>query len=546
MRRTTLIPALVLAVLGWIGPDRAHAQPAAPASSAEPARAPDDTLTSVGSIRLTDVAVQGNTVFSEQELAELAAPLENQDVSFERLQELRHELSRRYVERGYVTSGVVIPDQRVTDGVVVLRAVEGELTQIDVEGNHRLRSRPIERRVEHYVTTPVNVADLQTSLSSLQKDPLVERVNAELVPGERLGESRLNVAVTERAPLELSVTAANDRSASIGENRASVGLTYRGLVGNGDSLSGRFGISEGAGDNALFYNVPLTPGGVKLDIVASEQAADIVEEPFKAIDISSRIDLWSIGASRSFVDDGRRALSAQVVFEHKRSESTLLAAPFSFSPGDVDGKAVGSSVVLGTEWSRNFGTRSLVVRGSLQFGVDVLNPTHNDVGPDGDFALFFGQLQLVQNLRWRASRILVRGVLQVADDSLLAMYKLPIGGRYSVRGYRESQLVRDNGFAASAEWQFPALVDSTGQARGHLDVATFVDYGSSVDAVASGFGPRREHIASVGVGLLWHPLPGLSMELYRGVPLVDLHNTGDSLQDRGLHYALVYRRAIQP
>ena len=51
---------------------------------------------------------------------------------------------------------------------------------------------------------------------------------------------------------------------------------------------------------------------------------------------------------------------------------------------------------------------------------------------------------------------------------------------------------------------------------------------------------------SVGVGLLWHPLPGLSMELYRGVHLVDLHNTGDSLQDRGLHYALAYRRAVQP
>jgi len=546
MRPATHLQTLALATLCWTGLGGAHAQPAAPATSVDDASAQDGSLSSVSSIRVVDVDVQGSTVFSEHELAELTTPLENQDVSFERLQELRHELSRRYVERGYVTSGVVIPDQRVTDGVVVLRAVEGELTQIDVEGNHRLRSRPIERRVEHYVTTPLNVADLQTSLSSLQKDPLVERVNAELVPGERLGESRLNVAIAERAPLELSVTAANDRSPSIGENRASVGLTYRGLVGNGDSLSGRFGISEGTGDNALFYDVPLTLGGVKLEIAASEQDADIVEEPFKAINISSRIDLWSVGASRSFIDDGRRALSARVLFEHKRSESTLLDSPFSFSPGDVDGKAIGSSVVIGTEWSRNLGTRSLVARGSLQFGVDALNATHNEVGPDGDFALFFGQVQLVQSLRWRSSRILVRGLLQIADDSLLAMYKLPIGGRYSVRGYRESQLVRDNGFAATAEWQFPALVDSTGQARGHLDVATFVDYGLSIDAVASAFSPRREHIASVGVGLLWHPLPGLSMELYRGVPLVDLHNTGDSLQDRGLHYALVYRRAVQP
>src|SRR4029077_15029560 len=99
-------------------------------------------------------------------------------------------------------------------------------------------------------------------------------------------------------------------------------------------------------------------------------------------DISSRIDLWSVGASRSFVDDGRHALSGQIVFEHKRSQSTLLGSPFSFSPGDVDGKAVGSSVVLGAEWSRNAGTRSLIARGSLQFGVDALNATKNEVGPD--------------------------------------------------------------------------------------------------------------------------------------------------------------------
>jgi len=544
VRCTTHIAALVLATL-WtaIG---VRAQPATPEPSPGPTPAGDGALTAVGSIRLVDVRVQGNTVFSEQELAELTAPLENQDVSFETLQELRHELSRRYVDRGYVTSGVVIPDQRVTEGVVVLHAIEGELTQIDVEGNRRLRSRPIERRVEHYVTSPLNVADLQTGLSLLQKDPLVERVNAELVPGERLGESRLNVAVTERDPLELAVTAANDRPASIGENRASVGVTYRGLVGNGDALSGRFGISEGAGDNALFYDVPLTAGGVKLDVAASEQDADIIEEPFKAVDISSRIDLWSVGASRAFVDDGRHALSGQIVFEHKRSQSTLLGSPFSFSPGDVDGKAVGSSVVLGAEWSRNAGTRSLVARGSLQFGVDALNATQNEVGPDGDFALFFGQLQFVQNLRWRASRVLVRGLLQVADDSLLAMYKLPIGGRYSVRGYRESQLVRDNGFAASAEWQFSALLDSSGQPRGHFDVTTFVDYGLSIDEQASAFSPRREHLTSVGVGLLWHPLPGLSMELYRGVPLVDVNNPDDSLQDRGIHYALTYRRAMRP
>ena len=173
----------------WLQCAGALAQSALPATPAPPPASGDTSLTAVDSIRLVDVTVQGSTVFTNDELAELTAPLENQSVSFEQLQELRHELSRRYVARGYVTSGIVIPDQRVTDGVVVMRAVEGELTDVEVEGNHRLRSRAIERRVRHYLDTPLNITDLEAGLSFLQQDPLVARVNAQLVPGESVSRS---------------------------------------------------------------------------------------------------------------------------------------------------------------------------------------------------------------------------------------------------------------------------------------------------------------------------------------------------------------------
>jgi hemolysin activation/secretion protein len=523
---------------------RATAQPASPAQDAG-VEASEQVLTALGTIQLSRVDVQGATVFSEQELGAITAPYERELVTFESLQQLRHELSRQYVDRGYVTSGVVIPEQRVTNGVVVLQAVEGELADIEVEGNRRLRSAPIERRVEHYVDTPLNVADLQAGLSFLQKDPLVERVNAELVPGEQLGESVLKIGVTERKPFELAGIAANDRAPSLGEHRGSLALTYRGLVGNGDVLSGRFGVSDGADDNAVYYHVPLTPGGTALDIALSDQDADIVEEPFDAIDISSRIEVWSVTASRTFADNGARSIAVQLGFEHKRSESTLLDAPFSFSPGDINGKAVGSALLLGAEWSRTAGRRLFAARGTFQVGVDVLDPTDNPVPPDGDFTLFLGQLQFSQGIEWRDSRVLVRGLLQLADDPLLAMYKLPIGGRYTVRGYRESELVRDNGFVASAEYRFAAFADDTGQRRGQLDLAVFTDFGISEEERAPLFGNKREEISSVGIGLLWHPLPGLEMELYRAEPLEEFQEPEDeSLQDRGIHYSLAYRRAF--
>ncbi len=508
-------------------------------SAGQPATDPE--LVRIGTATFAEIAVEGSSVLERDELEALTGPYENRPISFEALQALRQELSSLYVERGYVTSGVVIPDQ-AANGRVVLQAVEGELTSVVVEGNRRFRDGAVERRAAHYLDAPLNIADLQRGLRNLQNDPLIERVNAELQPGARLGESTLRVGVTERRPFELTVFAGNDRAASIGEDHALLGLSYRGLVGNGDVLSGRFGGTDGARDNALQYHVPLAPGGMTLDIAASEQDADIIEEPFAAIDIASRIETFSVTASRPFVDTGERVLRGFVGFEHMRSESTLLDAPFSFSAGDIDGKARGSTLGFGIEWTKRNGPHALVARATAKVGVDVLDPTLHEQGPDADFAALIGQLQYVRGVAWRDSRLLVRGLAQLTDDPLLAMYKLPVGGRYSVRGYRESQLVRDQGLATSIEYQFPLLVDASGQRRGKLDLAVFADYGVSLDQNEPLTGSRREDLASVGAGLLWDPLPALHLELYLGADLIDQDNPDDSLQDRGIHYNLSFGR----
>jgi hemolysin activation/secretion protein len=425
---------------------------------------------------------------------------------------------------------------------VVLRAVEGRLASVVPEGNRRLRDRAVARRVLRYVDTPVNLADVQRGLENLRSDPLVERVNAELEPGGSIGESVLRVRVTERRPFELDVLAGNDRSAAIGEDHAIVGLAYHGLVGNGDSLRARFGGSDGARDNALSYNVPLTAGGVTLELVASEQDADIVEEPFAAIDITSRIETFGATVRKPFFDTGERALRGLVSFEHKRSESTLLDVPFSFGAGEVDGKARGSAVGVGIEWTSRARAGVLAVRALAEAGVDVLDATRHEDLPDSDFALLVGQLQYSRRIAWRESRLLVNGTVQLTEEPLLAMYKLPVGGRHSVRGYRESQLVRDQGFVASVELQFPAAVDASGQRRGKVDLAVFADYGVSQDENELLIAPRREHLASIGAGVLWDPLPGLHLEVYRGSDLADQDNPRESLQDRGIHYSMAYRR----
>lgn len=503
---------------------------------------PEGSLASLGAIPVSEIRVEGSTVFTAGELRALTASYADRTVSVEELHELRHTLSRAYVDRGYVSSGVIIPDQRVTDGAVTLRAVEGELAGIEIDGNRRLRDRAIARRIERYVGAPVSIADLQKGLRLLQEEPLVERVNARLLPGDTLGESRLRLSVVERPAFEVEAAAANDRSPSVGEDRGTIGVTYRGLLGNGDELRGRFGVTDGVQDNLLSYRVPLNPAGTVLDVMLADQEADIVEEPFDTIDIESRLEAWSLTASHPFVREPDRTLLGIVGFEHKRSASTLLGLPFSFSPGDVDGKARGSAVTIGAEWTRRGGSSAWAVRGLFQLGVDAFDATLNDVGPDGEFTSFASQAQYVRSVGWRAGRLLVRGAVQLARDPLLAMYKMPVGGRYSVRGYRENQFVRDNGAAATVEYQLAVLLDEAGRPRGNVMLAVFVDHGVAWDEDDRLSTASKARVTGAGVGVLWDPTPGLHIDVYWGEDLDEQRTPTETLQDQGFHYRLRYRR----
>jgi hemolysin activation/secretion protein len=513
-------------------------------SGAIPFASTEGSLVRLPAIDISTITVEGSSVFAPGELDAFTASYEGRSVSLEELHELRHALSAAYVERGYVSSGFVIPDQQVENGAVTLRAIEGGLTDVVVIGNRRLRARTIERRIERYVDFPLDIAALQTSLRVLQEEPLVEHVNAQLLPGQALGESYLRVAVTERRPFELTVSAANDRAPSVGEDRGTLGLTWHGLVGNGDVLSGQFGFTAGVADNQLAYRAPLTAGGAALDVLIAEQQADIVEAPFDDIDIRSDLTMWHVTVSKPFLRSANRSLRGLLGFEHKRSRSSLLGMPFSFSPGDIDGRATGSAVSLGAEWTQRGPSHAWSARGTVHVGVDALDATINPQGPDSEFSVFLAQFQLLRNVEWRASRIVARALVQHAFDPLLAVYKLPVGGRYSVRGYRENRFVRDNGVAASIEYQVPLLVDETGRARTQLRLAVFADYGASWDEDDALVTARKERIASAGLGLIWNPLPSFRAEVYWGEDLDGHRSAGNALQDKGIHYGLSFARAF--
>ncbi len=196
-------------------------------------------------VYVREILVLGSTVFTPQELAQVTDPYRNREITSEDIESLRVAMTLLYVKRGYSTSGTVVPDQAIVDGLLTLQVIEGTLSRINVEGNYWFSYRYFTSRLLRDAGPPVNVNALQQRLQLFQTDPRIERINAELKPGETRGESVLNVRVAERRPIKGWLEYNNFSAPGVGSNRVLGTIVDENLLGFGDRVSVQYGQSFG-------------------------------------------------------------------------------------------------------------------------------------------------------------------------------------------------------------------------------------------------------------------------------------------------------------
>jgi hemolysin activation/secretion protein len=258
-------------------------------------------MAAVPAIMISDIRIRGNRALSNEELDAITAEYEGRSVTVEELHGLRQRLSRAYFDQGYVNSGVIIPDQQVSDGIITFQVIEGELSNVVIDGNKALRDSYLQNRVTRGISDPLNIGELQTSLRLLQEEPLVSSVNAQLIPGDTHGSGTLNLTINEEPPFELIIAVDNHRSPSVSEERGTIYLAHRSLFGRGDVLAGRFGLTQGVQDHGFSYSLPVSAYDTRIEGYYSKADSDIVEKPFDTLDINSVVESAGIVISHPFI-----------------------------------------------------------------------------------------------------------------------------------------------------------------------------------------------------------------------------------------------------
>jgi hemolysin activation/secretion protein len=499
-------------------------------------------------VYVREILVLGSTVFTPQELAQVTDPYRNREITSEDIESLRLAMTLLYVRHGYSTSGTLVPDQAIVDGLLRLQVIEGTLSRINVEGNYWFRSSYFTSRLQRDAGPPVNVNALQQRLQLFQTDPRIERINAALQPGETRGESVLNVRVAERRPIKAWLEYNNFSAPGVGSNRVLGTIVDESLLGFGDRVSVQYGQSFGVDSNAhgsginpnlnVNYVIPFTPYDTTFAVDYRRTDFTVIDSNVKALDINGKFELIGFTLRQPVIRTLSQEFALALSGQSESFRTSLLGNPFEFQAGSTNGLSQVSALRFAQEYVHR--TQDQVISGlsRMSFGLPVLGATVNS-GPDqatGEFFSWLGQTQLVRRLNPTRVTLLARADLQLANKHLFLMEQMAVGGRYSVRGYREFTQLGDNVFLGSLETRIPVYTSAVGEEL--LYLVPFFDYGRAwnTNTVVD---PTPDWLGSLGVGTIWNFWRGSRFEVYWGQRLNPVNNPHTNLQDYGVHLQLV-------
>ncbi|MDB9519490.1 ShlB/FhaC/HecB family hemolysin secretion/activation protein [Roseofilum reptotaenium CS-1145] len=483
--------------------------------------------------------IEGNTVFSNEELTEALASFLQQELTLVELLKIRSVIAELYSREGYISSGAIFPLQRITDGTLKIQVIEGSLESIEVIGVRRLSSNYIRSRLALVGSPPLNINRVLEGMQLLRFDPLIESITGELQAGSSPQTRILVVTVTEADSFTITTNLDNARVPSVGTFRRQLLIEEGNLTGLGDKILGIYTNTDGSNIFDFNYTLPLNASNGTLSAGFGISRSRVITEPFDRLGITSASNYYRVSYRQPLIRTTRQELALGLTFSWQDSQTELELddiGPFPLSPGADDR---GSTRIAALRFFQEWTTRSerdvVSLRSQFSFGLNQLfNASRNEAPPDSNFYTWRGQGQWVHLLAPDMLSI-VRTDIQLADRPLVPLEQMGLGGVDTVRGYRQEALLTDNGALFSAEVQLPVV--RVPRVQGILHLIPFIDLG--VGWNEQDLDLEENFLAGTGLGLSWRMSDRFIARVDWGIPLTSLSSDGESWQENGVHFSIL-------
>lgn len=431
-------------------------------------------------------------------------------------------VQNKIISRGYVTTRVLLPQQNIASGQVILTVIPGRVDQIQfVEGTSK--------RARKFNTLPVksgdvlNIRDIEQGLENFKRVPTVE-ADFKIQPSEQNtapGYSDLMLAWQQSKPYRLHLGIDDAGSRSTGKYQGTATLSLDHLLTLNDLFYVSYNHDLGGGDSGKrgtdgYYMSYSIPFGYWLlsSSYSSSNYHQTVAGVNQSYNYSGESQLINLDLSRVLYRDAQRKTTGSFGGWYRTSRNYIEDVEVEVQRR----KTAGWKASLDhTEYLSNATINANVTykRGTAAFNALA--------APEEDFGEAFSRVGILQanaslqvpfRVGQQSLQYLAEWRMQSSNKPLTAQDRFSIGNRYTVRGFDgEQSLIGDQGFLVRNE------LSGSIMSKPH-------QWYAGIDYAEVGGPSTREPNPLVGtqlmggvIGLRGQLIKGVSYDVFVGAPI---------------------------
>ena len=401
------------------------------------------------------IRFQGLTQYSEEELKQYFQQYLGKKISLTQVFVIAEKIQQRFRDDGYILTRVIVPEQKVNNGVFKIQVVEGFINKIKIEGD----IGPVEARVKATLENllnrqPVTELELERHLLLVNDLPGIRAVGFLRANNKGdLGGSEL-VIQAERKAFEGYAYVNNRGSKYTGPYRFVLMARENSATFLGEQIEGLF-LHSLFDDEQRFGQLtirqPLNSEGLLLEMSAGFGPSrpgfglELIDTETEALTVNAQLSYPLIRSRKHnlYVEGGFQSIDQEVRILDEKITRDQLRVFFANLLYDFKDDLGGQSQI-------SFGIRQ---------GIDVFDasdrrdPFLSRAEGRSDFTSLNVFFSRHQNL-WKNLSLFVSGIGQYSFDTLLSPEEFTLGGERFGRGYNPAELAGDSGLGISTELQY--------------------------------------------------------------------------------------------
>jgi len=438
--------------------------------------------------------ILGNKKVSLNEIEKITKEFEGKEITINDLKIISDRITEIYWNKGYITSFAYIPPQKIVDGTIEIKIIEGRAGKIKIEGNKYYTDKFIEKHFDSVKKEEIlNNKTLERSLLILNEYPKLN-VYANLTKGEVEGTTDIVLDVKEKSyPINFSIFGNNFGSRYTGSTRVGFSLDFANLTKNGDILS-LTGIGNIENLNMMNYykigyGIPLMGTGGKIGLSYSKMKYEIDEE-WIPLGVDGESEIYTLFLNYPFIKTRTQNLILLSSLNYKDMRNYLFERTY------VNSHDKFLTLELGIQKDKLFKNSHLYWVAKTSFGL--WGESEEDYLYSKNWFKF--NFDLVDIFKISKTELITKFSTQFSPDNLFTGEKMIIGGPDSVRAYPTGEYLGDYGYLLSLELRTP-FIPGESSINKYMNWAFFVDHGGVYKNYVLP-GEKSSHYATgIGAGL---------------------------------------------